>query len=377
MLYEQPLAIRVEEVDAISVNAFEQLEVLQGEIEADQQQQQQQQQHDQQALLPPLVINPIVNTAQWQPGVVQPLPPEPEAIGARVTLFTLPRSMYGEAAVRQKIAIASWLKLRPRPYILLMGEDPGVGEYAQEIGVTWVPDIAKNQYGTPLISSCWEKAHQLAPTRTRVFINTDIVMFASFTEAVAVCEERYTKDFFMSGQRTTVKVKPESIDLTDRQWLERLYKQSFDPRIANGDSLDAVDYFVFTSGLLHDIPPFAIGRYTWDSWIVHHLVATLVDTVDATEVVRIAHLAHEVHNKMTGNSQKDVLQNPEVIENRRLAGKMAHMGNLQHFWDALVPCNDDGSPCDASKYRFKTKHRRWRKNGKKFITVGNVTVTAD
>lgn len=313
--------------------------------------------------------------AAFEAGVVQPLPEEPGARGARVTLFTLPRSMLGEAGLRQRIAIMSWLQLRPRPYILLMGDDPGVGEYAREIGVTWVPDIAKNEYGTPLLSSCWERAHQLAPTRTRVFINTDIVLFDGFTEAVAACELHYKEDFFMSGQRTTVRVRPEDVPLERPDWLAWLYAKSSDKELATPDTLDAVDYFAFTSGLLRDIPPFAIGRYSWDSWILHHLVVTLADTVDASEVVRIAHLAHQVHDKMTSRGNSNVLDNPEVQENRRLAGGSTHMGNLQHSWDVLAPC-DAATDDSCHGFSFKPKQRRWRSPGnKKFVFINNTTIT--
>ena len=38
------------------------------------------------------------------------------------------------------------------------------------------------------------------------------------------------------------------------------------------DVPDAMDYFVHTRGLWPKIPPYAVGRFTWDSWMLHSLL---------------------------------------------------------------------------------------------------------
>ena len=70
---------------------------------------------------------------------------------APLTIFAIPKAFRGHIAVIQRNAIASWMRMNPRPDVILFGTDEGTAEVARELGVQHVPTVQKNQWGTPLV----------------------------------------------------------------------------------------------------------------------------------------------------------------------------------------------------------------------------------
>ena len=69
-----------------------------------------------------------------------------------LTIFATPKPFSGHIDVIQRNAIRSWTLLPSRPSVLLFGDESGAGEAARDLGVTFVPEIARNSEGTPLLS---------------------------------------------------------------------------------------------------------------------------------------------------------------------------------------------------------------------------------
>ena len=53
-----------------------------------------------------------------------------------------------------------------------------------------------------------------------------------------------------------------------------------------------VDYFVFKKATLTSMPPFAIGRTTWDNWIISSFLKAGIPVIDGTEIITI----HQNHD---------------------------------------------------------------------------------
>ena len=79
-----------------------------------------------------------------------------------LTIFTIPKAFQGHAGVIQTNAIQSWLKLRPECEIILLGDDEGTAEVAAKFGVRHIPKVERNEYGTPLVSSIFSLAQDIA-----------------------------------------------------------------------------------------------------------------------------------------------------------------------------------------------------------------------
>ena len=93
-----------------------------------------------------------------------------------LTIFALPKPFKGHFGLIQRNAISQWARLRPRPEIILFGNEEGTAEIAQEFGLRHVSEIRRNQYGTPLLSDLFEKAQTLAGCNTLCYVNADIML---------------------------------------------------------------------------------------------------------------------------------------------------------------------------------------------------------
>jgi hypothetical protein len=68
-----------------------------------------------------------------------------------LTIFACPKPFTDpHIAIIQRNAITSWTLLRPRPEIILFGDEPGVTEICKELGLRHVGEVERNEYGTPL-----------------------------------------------------------------------------------------------------------------------------------------------------------------------------------------------------------------------------------
>src|SRR5712691_9090902 len=97
-----------------------------------------------------------------------------------LTIFALPKRFRGHFGVIQRNAISQWARLRPRPEILLFGNEEGTGEIALELGVRHIPEMKCNEYGTPLLSDLFAKAHALASHDILCYVNADIMLLGDF-----------------------------------------------------------------------------------------------------------------------------------------------------------------------------------------------------
>lgn len=89
-----------------------------------------------------------------------------------LTVFSIPKSFRGHIGVIQRNALRSWTLLRPRPEILVFGDEAGTKEACTEVGVRHVPEVAYDETGAPLLSDLFPRARASAreaawPTSTR------------------------------------------------------------------------------------------------------------------------------------------------------------------------------------------------------------------
>ncbi|UCG46526.1 MAG: class I SAM-dependent methyltransferase, partial [Phycisphaerales bacterium] len=206
-----------------------------------------------------------------------------------ITLFSIPKAFRGDDAVRQRNAIKSWMLLEPQPEIILCGDDEGVAEVASEFGLSHLPDVRRNGYGTPLVSDLFEKAQVSASHDVLVYVNADIILLNDFMPAVHRCGE-YFDEFLMVGRRWDADVS-EPIDFDAGDWQDRLRR--FIHTEAFLHAATGIDYFVFTRYLWPIIPDFGLGRTVWDNWLVGKPIGDGKPVVDATDAVTAIHQNHK------------------------------------------------------------------------------------
>jgi hypothetical protein len=162
-------------------------------------------------------------------------------------------------------------------------------------------------------------------------VNTDIILISNFMESarrVAGLKER----FLMTGQRWDMDLNEPLNFSTD--WEERL-RSSVKSR-GKIHTPTGMDYFVFPRGIWEDIPPLAIGRYIWDSWLIYDACVRGIPVVDATGVITAV---HQNHNFSNTSQTSDLWEGAEARLNFKLAG-----GWKNHFtvYDATHRLTEEG-----------------------------------
>ena len=240
--------------------------------------------------------------------------------GCGLTLFAMPKAFTGHTAIIQRNAIRSWARLRPEPEIILFGDEPGIREMAAEVGAVYVPDVARNEFGTPLVDRLFGAAQDLASNAVLAYVNADMILLQDFPIGVQNVAKRLP-GFLLIGQRWDLPLLDE-IDFHDSQWQASLLRQLHEHAMLHAEC--GLDYFVFRQGLWPSIPPFAIGRTAWDNWLVMDPRKRGIPVVDGTEFITAVHQDHDYGHVAGG--RHEAWNGQEAARNRALAGSVDASG---------------------------------------------------
>lgn len=205
-----------------------------------------------------------------------------------LTIFTVAKPFCGEFATIQRNAIASWARLQPACQILVLGNEEGLAEVAGETGATHVPEIERNEFGTPLVSSIFSEAEKHARFPLLCYINADILLMSDFLPAVRKVLSWDSRSL-IAGQRW-------DLDVTESLTYEEGWEDMMRQRLRADGRLEphnGIDYFVFRRGFWGAIPPFATGHCGfWDNWLIFRARTLEVPVVDATKCLTAVHQNH-------------------------------------------------------------------------------------
>lgn len=211
----------------------------------------------------------------------------------------------------QRNAIKSW-SLLPDVEVILLGEETGLAEAARELGVKHISHVARNESGTPLISSMFQLAGENSHSELLCIINADMILMPDFIEAAR--RSRLQRDIFvLLSQRWDLDIT-QPIEFTEG-WENRLQatvrSQGQLHRPAGSD------FFLFPRSCYTDIPNFTIGRAGWDNWMIYKARKEKWTVIDCTPSVMIVHQNHDYSHLPGG---KPHYEHPDTNENIRLAG---------------------------------------------------------
>jgi hypothetical protein len=246
-----------------------------------------------------------------------------------ITIFAIPKAFHGHIKTIQRNAIQSWTLLKPRPRLILFGSDEGTKEMAEELNIEHIPSVACSEYGTPIIQDVFNQARQLSTTPLLCYINSDIILMSDFMNAVKTVAKS-TKQFLLCGRRWNLDVTSPLV--FSEGWEEQLKEE-----VKHSGTLEepwAIDYFVFSSQIGNNMPPFIIGRPSWDNWLLYSVRTKGLPLIDATLSIQIVHQNHD-YRHVPGGSGKTV-DGPETNINLKLSGKIAHDFSIRDATYELV-----------------------------------------
>lgn len=230
-----------------------------------------------------------------------------------ITIFTSPKSFTkSHISLIQSNAILSWLNLGEEVNVFMIGDEPGMAEFAADTGVQHLTGVECNPLGTPLVSSIFTLARQMSTSPLLAYVNADILLTPQFVE---VARQVYSqaKQFLIVGQRYDLdqqlpldfSVGWDLYLLSDAQIRGRLHPPA------------GSDYFVFPRSCFTDVPRFAVGRAGWDNWMLFHARSQGFPLVDASSAIVAIHQDHDYSHLPNGQPHYRL---PETSENIRLAG---------------------------------------------------------
>ncbi|MBU0581299.1 MAG: hypothetical protein KKA19_08995, partial [Candidatus Margulisbacteria bacterium] len=108
------------------------------------------------------------------------------------------------------------------------------------------------------------------------------------------------------------------------EWQSNMFAELSKRGRLHGPS--GIDYFIFPRGLIK-LPPFAVGRPGWDSWLLYKMKISGVPIIDATESITIIHQNHDYSHSKFGEKKR--VAGPEFQQNIKIAGGWSRMLTLR------------------------------------------------
>jgi hypothetical protein len=237
---------------------------------------------------------------------------------AELTLFSAPKPFTNpHIAVIQRNAIQSWLHLGNEVEIILIGEEPGLAEVAAEYQILLLSEVARNEQGTPLVSSIFSLARQASASPLMAYVNADILLFPDFIEAERLVSKQVDR-FLIIGQRWDLDID-QAIDFSSgwEKRLKSIIKAKSSLHVPAGS-----DFFIYPRTIFTSIPDFAIGRAGWDNWMIYHARKQGWSVVDTTPSLIVVHQNHDYSHLPESKPHYNLR---ESNENMALAGGVNRM----------------------------------------------------
>jgi hypothetical protein len=248
-----------------------------------------------------------------------------------LTLFSCPKAFRGHIKVIQMNALQSWAALSPKCQIILFGEEEGIAEAAFSFGAGHIPNVSRNEYGTPLLDDVFSKAQEVASSAVMCYVNADVILMSDMVKAV----ERVQKEkraYLMVGRRWNIDLD-QPLDFSQPDWRERFRASVL--RLGKPTRPEWIDYFVFPRSFYRGLLPFALGRAGFDNWLLWKARSLGGPIIDASEVVMVVHQKHDYSHHPQGKD--GVWNGAEAKRNRGLMGGWHHCFTLSDATYRLTP----------------------------------------
>jgi hypothetical protein len=264
-----------------------------------------------------------------------------------LAILAMPKPFQGHIGIIQRNAITSWTRLSPRPEIFLFGEEPGTADIAHNLCISQLGDIARNEFGTPLLNDLLTRAKIATSSQILCYVNADIILLQQFWDAIAAIHKIFPR-FLAVTHRWEIDLRT-NLDFSQCTQLDL----SVLPAGAQGHHT-AIDAFAFTRDMYEDVPALAIGRAWFDQWLIKDAYLRGIPVVDATKVARAIHQRHDYAHIDGG--QKAAYGGEEARRNLHIYGGIPHAYTLLNATHQLLP---DGTARRIHYKREKFQLQQW------------------
>ena len=234
-----------------------------------------------------------------------------------ITIAAVPKAFEGHIGTIQRNSLGSWCRLPDVAEILLLGDEDGLAEAAADFGATHICGIPCDEESAPKLDAVFHAADGSANTDWICYVNADIVLLP---------------DFWTAAQQAILTLGP-SLSVSRRWNLEVPYALSFDDgwieRLRHAARTEGelftpfgLDIFVYPRGLFANMPPFSIGAFSWDNWLLYEARARGLPVADLTAANGVIHQNHAY--RQFANADDYRRRSPRALRNYWLAGDSLH-----------------------------------------------------
>lgn len=230
-----------------------------------------------------------------------------------LTLFTAPKAFVDpHITVIQQNMLHNWQTLGDEIEVVVIGNDPGIAENCQALGIKHLPNVHTNEHGTPLLSSIFSLGRGVNDSPFLAYANADILFLPELLDVLKIVAKK-KEQFLAVGQRWNLDLK-EPFDFT-KGWDERLRRLTLAEGRLHGQT--GSDYFIYPRDCFQEIPDFAVGRAGWDNWMIFKARWEHWAVVDISPSVMVVHQKHD-YGHLPGGVRHYRL--PETDKNVQLGG---------------------------------------------------------
>lgn len=203
-----------------------------------------------------------------------------------ITIYSTFRSFEHERYCEIQLdAFRSWVKLDPKPQVIIMGDEPGTARICRNNNFLHIPKIRSSKAGTPYVNSLIETAEKHAENDIMLLVSGDIII-GQETIDIAKAAKKQLDEFCVCARKIHV-AKRRNGSFKHERWA----------------TWQAGDYWLHTKGFYSGMPDFLIGRHLVERWMYRH-ACNKNGLVDATGLATVYHQNHPRDFKPK-NKEKD------------------------------------------------------------------------
>ena len=248
-----------------------------------------------------------------------------------LTIITTPRPLSVESNRYTFLnAIRSWIRLVPRPEILVLG---GNRALAESEGGKWIGNYKATPQGRPYFDDFIDRAETLATNDILMYCTDHLILTSGLVPAIERVSRAFTGHFVIIGKRWGLHAQ-KPIDFSNPNWESILWDRVIEADSPGNNA--AKDYIIFRRPLGLTVPGFIMGYPWYDTWLVWAALQANYPVIDASDVVAVIHQSHKF---VEGNVEKRE-NTPGGQHNRRIGRFQLHLdgkGAISQATHVLTP----------------------------------------
>jgi len=246
-----------------------------------------------------------------------------------LTIITTPKPLSVESnRLAFQNAIRSWVRLVPRPEILVFGGDRALVEHE---GGRWIGDF-RAVHGRPYFDDFISRSEALATNDILMYCTDHLVLTSDLSPVVGAVSDAFPGHFVVVGKRRQLHLQ-EGIDFSNSDWEGILRDRVLETNFLGNNA--AKDYIIFRRPLGLRVPDFIMGYPWYDTWFVWAALQANYPVVDATHALVVIHQKHGFSEGSVDARERT----PGGQHNRRIGKSLSldGKGGITHAPYVVVP----------------------------------------